>query len=169
MNIRDARTEDREAIRDLTVSAYAEYSALMPYWDYYLEDIIATFDEEEGENRIVAEQDGVIVGSVLLYPAGTIFSSDHETTTLRWPEVRLLAVAPPARRQGVGAALMTECVRRAREAGAQFLTLRTNTLMRAAIHLYERIGFTRFPEFDFSVTADVMVRGYRLDLREVRE
>ena len=120
MNIRDARTGDREAIRDLTLSAYEEYSALMPYWDYYLENIITTLDGEEGENQIVAEQDGVIAGSVLLYPAGTVFSCpDHETTSLRWPEVRLLAVAPTARRRGVGAALMAECVRRSRKAGAR--------------------------------------------------
>ena len=100
--------------------------------------------------------------------SGALFP-DHETTTLRWPEVRLLAVAPSARRQGVGAALMTECVRRARKEGAQFLTLHTNTLMRAAIRLYERMGFKRYPEFDFSVSDDVTVRGYHLDLREVRE
>ena len=38
--------------------------------------------------------------------------------------------------------------------------------MRAAIHLYERMGFKRYPEFDFSVGDNVTVRGYRLDLGE---
>jgi GNAT superfamily N-acetyltransferase len=55
---------------------------------------------------------------------------------LPWPQVRLLAVAPPGRGRGVGAALMQECVRRARAAGAPVLALPTTELMRAALRLY---------------------------------
>ncbi len=81
-----------------------------------------------------------------------------------WPEVRLLAVAPAARSQGIGAALMQECVRRARRAGTGALSLHTTDLMRTAMGMYERIGFVRAPELDFHPAPGVTVKGFRLDL-----
>ncbi len=167
MNVRNAKAGDRKSILDLTLASYEEYSTVMSYWEHYRENIIATLAGAEEHNQIVAEEDGRIVGAVLLYPAGGVFSSpDEETITLQWPEVRLLAVAPDARRRGVGFALMAECVRRARASGARFLTLHTNDLMRSAIRLYENMGFKRYPELDFVVDEKVVVKGYRLDLRE---
>jgi hypothetical protein len=45
------------------------------------------------------------LGSVLLYPAGTLFSTpDGVSINLSCPEVRLLAVALAARGQGIGPA-----------------------------------------------------------------
>jgi ribosomal protein S18 acetylase RimI-like enzyme len=168
VRIRDALPDDGETIRHLTLSAYDEYAALMPYWEYYRRDIIATLGDPDPAEQIVAEQGGAIVGSVLLYPSGTVFTySEDDTFTLPWPEARLLAVAPAARGQGIGSALMDECAGRARRAGDPYLTLHTNVIMRAAIHLYERMGFERYPEFDFSFDGEVVVRGYRLDLGRV--
>jgi ribosomal protein S18 acetylase RimI-like enzyme len=166
LNIRDAGSDDRKAVVSLTLSAYEEYAPRMPYWRYYREDIKATLEDPEPGEQIVAEQDGIMLGSVLLYPAGTVFSfSNGDMFTLSWPEVRLLAVAPTARGRGIGTALMDECIRRARKSGAQFLTLHTNSIMGAAIRLYERMGFEHRPERDFAVDENVMVREYRYDLR----
>jgi len=114
----------------------------------------------------VAEKDGHIVGSVLLYPAGTVMGrAGGGSATLALPEVRLLAVAPSVRGQGIGALLMDECVRRARESGARALTLHTTDMMQAAVRLYSRMGFQRAPELDLQVAPEVVVKGYRLDLR----
>ena len=156
---------------DLTLLAYEEYAALMPYWDYYKEDITATLQHPEPADQIVAAQAGRIVGSVLLFPAGTVFSSPHDddAITLVWPEVRLLAVDPAVRRQGIGSGLMDECIRRARLSGAQFLTLHTNRVMKGAIRLYERIGFEPYTGLDFVVDGEVIVKGYRFNLRGARE
>jgi GNAT superfamily N-acetyltransferase len=166
LKIRDARPEEQKAALDLTLSAYEEYAPLMSYWNYYKEDIIATLEAPDPTEQIVAEQDGQIVGSVLLFPAGTVFSSpDDDAITLVWPEVRLLAVDPAVRRQGIGAALMRECIRRARLSGAQFLTLHTNRIMKAAIRLYERIGFEPHTDLDFIVDDQVIVKGFRFNLR----
>ena len=101
LHIRDAHPSDRYAIRDVTLSAYNEYAALMPsHWEGYRQDILATLADVKPAEQVVAEQDGAIVGAVLLYPAGTVFSSpDGASIILAWPEVRLLAVAPAA---GVG-------------------------------------------------------------------
>ncbi len=166
LQIRDSHPNDRDAIREITVSAYQEYAVLMPsHWEGYRESILATLADVTPAEQIVAERGGVIVGSVLLYPAGTnVFSSEDVPVIREWPEVRLLAVAPKVRRQGIGAALMRECIRRARRAGASFLTLHTTDLMHAAMSMYERMGFLHAPDLDFYVSEDLTVKGYRLNL-----
>ena len=100
-----------------------------------------------------------------LFPAGIIgFEPDGAPVTSPCPEVRLLAVAPSSRGQGIGAALMEECVRRARASGASVLALHTTDMMQSALRLYERMGFVRSPELDLHPAPDLTVKGYRLNL-----
>jgi GNAT superfamily N-acetyltransferase len=113
--------------------------------------------------HVVAEKEGIILGSVLLYPPGTAFSTPDESP-LTCPEVRLLAVAPEARGQGIGTALMKECIRRARLLGAVCLNLHTTDMMQVAMRMYERMGFVRAPELDFHPDPSVTVKAYRLEL-----
>lgn len=135
------------------------------HWEDYRQAILATLAEVKPAQQIVAERDGAIFGTVLLYPAGTVFSSpDGLPITLAWPEVRLLAVGPVARGEGIGAALMYECVRRAYRLGAAVLKLHTTDMMHVAMRMYERMGFARAPELDFHVDKDLTVKGYRLNL-----
>ena len=163
--IRDARPGDRKAILRVTLSAYEEYAPFMRYWDYYREDIIATLERVGPAEQIVAELNGSLVGSVLLYPAGTVFTfPDGDSLTLKWPEVRLLAVAPAARGKGIGTSLMGDCIRRARRSGARFLTLHTNDIMAAAIRLYDRLGFQHDPGLDFPIDEHLTIKGYKLAL-----
>jgi ribosomal protein S18 acetylase RimI-like enzyme len=160
-HIRDARDEEREAIRDVTLTAYEEYAAVMPrpFWDGYKRQLLVTLDEEGPVERIVAEREGTIIGSVLLYPP-LANAYTGVSVGAGWPEVRLLAVAPGARGQGVGTALMDECERRARRSEATMLGLHTMEMMQAAIGMYERRGFERVPELDFRPAQDILVKGY---------
>ena len=165
--IRKARASDRAGIEAVTLSAYEQYGVVMPpaLWVRYRENIVTTLAAAPPGTQIVAEEDGRIVGAVLLYPAGArLDAPGGGSMTLTFPEVRLLAVAPSARGQGIGALLMDECVRRARESGAEALTLHTTDMMRAAMQLYERLGFRRMPELDFEPAPGVTVKGFRLDL-----
>ena len=165
--IREACASDRSAIEAVTLSAYEQYGVVMPpsLWVRYRENIVSTLAAAPPGTQIVAEEDGRIVGAVLLYPAGArLDAPGGGSMTLTFPEVRLLAVAPSARGQGIGALLMDECVRRARESGAEALTLHTTDMMRAAMRLYDRLGFRRMPELDFEPAPGVTVKGFRLDL-----
>ena len=166
LRVRDARADERDAVRDLTMRAYAEYATVMApsAWAALDGAVRAALAADDRMDRIVAERTGALVGSVLLYPpAADAYAG--AASRVRWPEVRLLAVAPEARGQGVGRALMAECVRRARAMGASELGLHTSASMRAAMRMYEQMGFVRAPEFDFRPPGAELVEAYRLDLR----
>ena len=159
--IREARSQDRAAIHEVTLAAYEEYATRMPppLWQGYRRNIVATLADPSPAIQLVAEAAGVVVGAVLLYPA-----MPGAQPPRVWPEVRLLAVPPAARGRGVGAALMQECIRRARAAGATVLSLHTTDLMRVAKAMYARLGFVRAPELDFRPAPGVVIKGFRLDL-----
>jgi GNAT superfamily N-acetyltransferase len=164
--IRDARGDERDAMRDVTHAAYEEYAAMLPeaVWAGYRRQLAATLDSEESVERIVAERNGAIMGSVLLFPPSTkAYGSGVPRADC--PEVRLLAVVPAARGDGVGTALMNECAQRARRVGAPALGLHTMDFMRAAVRIYDRLGYVRAPDLDFAPATGVLVKGYRLDLR----
>ena len=166
MRIRDAGSSDQDAVVEVTLAAYGQYAAVVPeHWEGYRQNIVATLAAAKPGTLIVAEEDAGLVGSVLLYPAGGEFAvPGGQTVTLKEPEVRLLAVAPAARGRGVGAALMHECIRRARESRAPTITLHTMDMMQAAMRMYERLGFQRAPELDIEVAPGVTIKGFRLVL-----
>jgi GNAT superfamily N-acetyltransferase len=168
VTIRDARPDDRAAIEAVTLAAYEQYAAVLPppLWAAYRQNILATLAKGPPVAQIVADAAGLVVGSVLLYPAGAVMAEpgSGEQIELPEPELRLLAVGPAARGRGVGRRLMEECIRRSRDAGAAALTLHTTDMMRVAMQLYERMGFARAVELDFRPAPEMVVKGYRLRL-----
>lgn len=168
--IREAGESDVEKITEVTLEAYAEYGKLMPedIFKGYMDNIKRTIAGEDGPvQRLVAERGGEIVGSVLILPAGmTVEESDGTTYTYENTEVRLLAVLPAMRGQGIGEALMNECVRRVREAGQVKLALHSVSFMVPAQKLYQKMGFVYLPEHDEPVGEDVKVFAYMLNLAE---
>jgi len=144
---------------------YAEYSQVMTpgAWAALEEALRRSLADDTGVARIVAELDDRIVGSVALYDPGHAQYTGLDSAA-SWPEVRLVAVDPDVRGRGVARALVLECVRRARAAGATTLGLHTSQSMHTAQRLYERLGFVRDPDHDFQPPGAELVAGYRLPL-----
>src|SRR4051794_31835351 len=125
--IRDARPDEHEAITALTIAAYRQYATIMGplAWEGLDRAVRAALATTDSVERIVAENDGEIVGSVLLFPAA-VQAYDFIDARVAAPELRLLAVADGWRGKGIGEALVNECVRRARASGASELGLHTS-------------------------------------------
>jgi GNAT superfamily N-acetyltransferase len=168
LKIRNARESDRDAIQVVTLSAYEQYAPTMnSAWEFYRANILETLADVKPAEQIVAETDAGIVGTVLLYPAANELHAPGESSfVLPAPEIRLLAVKPSARGQGIATALMQECLRRARQSGAKSITLHTTDMMQVAMRMYERMGFVREPSLYFSPGDDYLIKGYRFDLND---
>ena len=163
--VRDARADERDAIRKVTLAAYEQYATIMASsaWVGLRHALATALTIGGGAQRIVAEKASVVVGSVLLFPPSTN-AYGGIAATAPWPEIRLLAVAPTARGLGVGRLLIDECIRRARVSGADAIGLHTSPSMREAIRLYESFGFTRDPDLDIHIEGAEPIQAYRLSL-----
>lgn len=166
MIIRDAKVEEFPTIRSQRLNAYQRYIELLPegHWLGLKQAISSEADEQDGVEVIVAEIDGNVVGSVALFPAKTDAYEGY-LDELDYPEIRMLAVSPEHQGKGVASALVSECIQRSTAKGFRAIGLHTGDFMEPAQKLYAKMGFERFPEYDFQPLDDgIIVRAYRRTL-----
>ncbi len=111
-------------------------------WDERFEalvaGVVADYMKHHHPNREacwIAEKDGKNVGSVFL-----VRHSDEVA------KLRLLIVEPDTRGLGIGARLVEECIRFAKQSGYKKMQLWTNSCLHSARKIYEKCGFQLIEE-----------------------
>jgi ribosomal protein S18 acetylase RimI-like enzyme len=157
--VRRARPEDLEAVGEITVAAYAEFTDGPD--DGYLTLLRDAARRDREAELWVAEVGGVVRGSVTIALPGSPWREigrDDEG------EFRMLAVSPDARRMGVGDALARFVLDRFTELGFRGIVLSSLASMGSAHRIYERLGYHRIPERDWSPQPGVHLIAYAKDL-----
>lgn len=155
-----ARLEEYDAVGELTAAAYIADGLVGDDYAAVLRDVPARAAVAE---VLVAVDAGQLLGTVTLVgpdaPAEWLQQDRPGAGT-----IRMLAVAPEGRGQGIGTLLTRECIARARDRGWPELTLLTQTAMKTAHRIYEREGFRRDSALDWEVRPGVFLLGYSLDV-----
>jgi ribosomal protein S18 acetylase RimI-like enzyme len=159
LSVEVARPEDYDRIAELTVGVYVDGRLASEGYTPQLADVAGR--ASRAELLVVRDGQDRIVGSVALVLSGDfgeVTASDEEAA------FRMLVVDPAAQGRGVGQALVTACLERARAAGKRRMVISTDPRMRSAHRLYERLGFTRLPERDWSPMPGTDLLVYTRDL-----
>jgi ribosomal protein S18 acetylase RimI-like enzyme len=159
LTVEPASPADFLRIAQLTLDAYLRDGLVAGGYAAELADVAGR--AQRADLLVVRDRDGGIVGSVALVLSGDfgeITESEDEAA------FRMLVVDPAARGRGIGELLVRACLERARAAGKRRMVLSTSTAMTTAHRLYERLGFVRLPERDWSPVPGVHLLAYVLDL-----
>jgi GNAT superfamily N-acetyltransferase len=156
--VEPAWPEDLPRIGELTAGVYLGDGLAPPEYVPTLADAAGRAALAE---LLVARDGADIVASVALVLSGEfgeVLASDAEAG------FRMLVVSSAARGRGIGAALVTACLDRARAAGKRRMVISTDRRMASAHRLYERLGFTRLPERDWVPLPGVELLVYAREL-----
>ncbi|MBW4473999.1 MAG: GNAT family N-acetyltransferase [Stenomitos rutilans HA7619-LM2] len=161
--IRDALAQEVDDVALLTVEAYREYSHALTLdnWEIMRSSLSNMAEIAKQGQLIVAKQDQELVGSVVYHPPG---ASDSRLFSPEWASLRMLAVSPRHRGQGIGQQLSLECIHRAKQDKAEVVGLHTSELMAAARQIYEKLGFKQ--EIDLPRHFGIQYWRYVLKLAE---
>lgn len=161
VTVRPAHDSELGLVGDLTFEAYAADGFVDADADYAGHLRNAAARAAAAELYVAQDESGAVVGTVTFCREGSPF------TELARPgegEFRMLAVPPQARRQGVAEALVGLCIERSRELGYHAVVLSSMAGQTDAHRLYERLGFRRTPELDWSPVHGVDLVAFRLDI-----
>ena len=156
VELRRIRASEHAAAGDVCVAAYGPF--LTSAEDFYRERLrdVARRDAE-AEVWVAVDGDGVVLGCVTHCPPGSAWreiGQDHEG------EFRMLAVHPDAGGRGAGTALARLCEDRARAEGATAMVLSSLREMTGAHRIYERLGYQRAADRDWSPAPGVQLIAY---------
>jgi predicted N-acetyltransferase YhbS len=162
VDIRVAAPAEYGAVGELTVREYLDGGHVRAE-SPYVESLRDTERRAREAMLLVAVEGGEVLGAVAFAPGGSEYANVAGPGEA---EFRTLVVSGSARRRGIGAALVRECVRLAMEAGAGVLRLSSGPTMVDAQRMYERLGFVRTPDRDWSPspTTESVLLTYELAL-----
>lgn len=161
--VRPITPADYDAVARVTADAYLGAGYFASAENPYVQKIMRVGERAAVAAIIVAERDGVVIGSATLAVNGDAWADIALPDEL---EFRLLVVDPAVQRSGAGAAMVNAILERARAtAGISAVSLTTGDDWHGAHALYRKLGFTRVPERDWPIPENgKMLRVYRMEL-----
>lgn len=160
--VRVAREDEYAAIGDLTVRVYVGEGHTRHDGDYVPELRDVARRAAHTDVLVALDAGGRCVGAVSLALPGSAYA---EMSRPDEAEFRMLVVDPAARGYGVGTALVTECLARARAAGCLRMVLCTQREMTTAHRMYERLGFHRATGRDWEPVPGLLLLAYERALQ----
>jgi GNAT superfamily N-acetyltransferase len=159
--VRDALPGELAEVGEIRVAAYVADGFMSPD-SGYAPTLRALGGDGDGEILVaVDEGGGRMLGTVTLqfWPHGGEIGVGRDEA-----EIRALAVTPGAQGRGTGTALLKAVIERAERAGVRRLLLLTQQEMKTAQRMYQRAGFLRLPDRDWSPVEGVNLLAYGLPL-----
>ena len=168
--VRNAKPDEFLEIGKLMVEVYSQQEGFPKPTDqpdyYKLLANVGELTRMPGTELLVAvSAEGKIEGAVVYfsemknYGSGGKAPSEENAAGLR-----LLAVNPIARGQGIGKLLTCQCIGKARTKKLSQLIIHTTMAMQTAWKMYENMGFKRSEDLDF-MQGGLAVYGFRLPLQ----
>lgn len=152
--IRAAVNDDKEKVVALVFSVLAEYGLQSDpeNRDADLNDIEENYIRRGGLFDLIEDGEGNLLGTIGLFPV------DKNVC-----ELRKMYFMRQARGFGLGRFVLERTVNRAREIGFKTIVLETASVLKEAIRLYTRFGFTPFNSSHLAARCD---QAYILKLTE---
>ncbi|HEY2479983.1 MAG TPA: GNAT family N-acetyltransferase [Solirubrobacterales bacterium] len=143
MRLREANEDDAAAVAALWTEAYAKTGPEGRQEAYSLQEYFAV--ASEAQVTVAVDDGGEVVAVAAVFPPG---APGRSVAGAGEAEFARLAVAGPARRQGIARALVEACTEWARRFGAEAIVLWSRPYQTEAHALYESLGWRRVPERD---------------------
>lgn len=151
LTIRRAEPRDDEALGELLIesflTAYARELPWVTYGDERRHELRDCKTKREEGLVFVAELDGELAGTVLVYPPGAPHSEAWLPDTA---DLRQLAVAPKFFGMGLSQPLLDTAEAAAWAMGVERISLHVRRQATGVCKMYERRGYVRAPEGDLT-------------------
>lgn len=128
------------------MEAYLADGTVNPAGTYAAQLADASRRDRDAELLVAVDTEGRLLGTITVCSPGSPLGEVSRPGEL---EFRMLAVAPGARRQGIGEMLVRAVLARATEISAHRVVMCSDERMSVAHRLYARLGFVRMPERDW--------------------
>lgn len=160
LEIRPVAPSEVDQAGDVTLAAYRSLPGQV-IGGAYAADLRDVGARTTGATVLVAVENGGVLGCVTLVDDPS--SPWSESLVAGEVGIRMLGVDPSARGRGIGRALLTACLVRARALGAVRAVLHSTPAMTVAHRIYGRVGFERTPGRDI-VLPDFHLMAFTLEL-----
>lgn len=140
-SIREYKKDYEQQLNNLAVRAFNEYREDFSNWPDFKKQL-KKFSELSFSSQLIlalSESDKVI-GAVAYVPAYIVKAPHFPENT---PIIRMLVVDPEFRGNGIGKVLTQECLLRAKKEKCTSIALHTSKIMKIALPMYLKMGFTK--------------------------